>query len=500
MENGQTENQLITDRKNKLKQWQDLDFGYAEKFARTHTSQEARDFLEKNSPRETKEVMEQPVAKIKMCGRLIGKREMGKLAFLKIRDEAGDFQICFAKQILDENFKTWCKLLDLGDFVGFAGEFFTTNHGEATLLATEVFPLSKSLRPLPEKWHGLSDREQCYRERNIDLATNTETFERFKIRAKIVQKIRDFFTAKNFQEVETRTLQPQAGGAMAETFTTHHNALDTEFTLRISLELDLKMAVSGGMERIFEIGKCFRNEGIDPSHLQEFTLLEWYAAYQDLSTNQLWTEELLQIIVKEIIKKDEIPVLDKDGKTHQINFAGKFASIKFADLLKNHADLDIFSASDDEVRAVAKKFSVEKIDKLSRANLLDNIYKKTARPQIIQPTFVTDYPQDLKPLARPNGDGTANCFQLLIAGWELVNSYGELIDPLVQRKLLEQQAMAKQQGDDETMDLDEDFLRAMEHGFPPMTGSGIGIDRLCALLTSQPNLRDVVLFPTMRKL
>ncbi len=493
---------LVTERLKKIKLWQELGFqAYAEKFDRNFSIEAAKAFCtdKKNKIREITEIFKSPNATARMCGRIINLREMGKLAFLRLRDGEGDFQICLTREVLGEKQKKFCKALDLGDFCGFEGEFFITKHGEATLLATSVLPLVKTIRSLPEKFHGVTDREKCYRERNLDLISNPETFRRFKIRSAIVREIRNFFHTKNFDELETRVLQNQAGGAMAKTFSTHHNALDTEMVMRIALELDLKIAVSGGLERVFEIGKCFRNEGIDPSHLQEFTMIEWYAAYEDLETNKKWTTELIRTVLKKALGSTKITVLDKDENTVEIDFGKKFGEERFPDLIKKHAKLDMFKASDKEIADKAKEFGVEKIDGVSRANLLDDIYKKTARPKLIEPTFVFDYPEDLKPLARPKGDGTADCFQLLIAGWEVVNSYGELINPIIQRKLLEKQSAAKNAGDEEAMELDEEFLRAMEHGFPPMTGSGIGIDRFVALVTAQPNLRDVVLFPMMRE-
>ena len=493
-----TENQLITDRKRKLNLWNERGFGYAEKFERTHLVSQAKKDVEKNEPREATQVLENPTANIKMCGRILNLRTMGKLAFLKLRDQSGDFQICLCKDVLEDDFKTFTKILDLGDFCGFSGEFFITKHGEPTLLASEVFPLSKALRPLPEKFHGLTDTEACYRERNLDLTTNPETFNRFTLRSKMVKEVRHFFEEKDFLEVETSILQAQAGGAMAKIFETHHNALDHDFVLRIALELDLKKAVGGGMERVFEIGKNFRNEGTDPSHLQEFTMCEWYAAYQDLETNKQWTEELFHRLCKNVFQKEIFTVVDTEGNETEIDFGKKFAEKSFPELLKEYANLDMFTASDEDVRDKAKEVGVEKTEGVGRANLLDDIYKKTARTKLIQPTFVYNYPEDLKPLARPNGDGTASCFQLVVNTWEIVNSYGELIDPQIQRTLLETQSEAKAGGDDEAMEIDESFLKAMEHGFPPMTGSGFGIDRLAAIFLGQPNLRDVVLFPTMK--
>ncbi len=494
------DNSLITERKNKIAEWKKLGFeGYAKKFDRTHISAKAIEDIKNLELRNPGEIMKsEATEEISMCGRIMNFRDMGKLAFLKIRDGEGDFQICLAKNLLGDNYKTFVKILDLGDFCGFTGEFFLTKHGEPTLMAAKVIPLSKTLRPMPEKWQGLKDKESCYRERNLDLMSNPETLNRFKIRSKVVKEVRSFYENLGFLEVETAMFQEQAGGAMARTFKTHHNALDHDFHLRIALELPLKMVCSGGVERVFEIGKCFRNEGTDPSHLQEFTMLEWYAAYVDIEQNKKWNEAMLRQICTNVLGTTKVKILDKNDKEVEIDFGKKFEEHRFPDLLKEHANLDMFTASDDEVRAKAKEVGVDTIDGVGRANLLDDIYKKTARPKLIQPTFVLDYPEDLKPLAAPNGDGTASCFQVLIAGWEVINAYGELIDPQIQRDLLERQAAAKAGGDDEAMEVDEVFLKAMEHGFPPMTGQGMGIDRIVALLTAQPNLRDVVLFPNMK--
>lgn len=498
----QDENKLITERKNKIAEWKKLGFsGYSEKFDRTHTSQQAREYCGKKKLREADKIMAGPKNDIKMCGRIVNFREMGKLAFLRIRDNDGDFQICLTQNVLGDLFKTFQKLLDLGDFVGFGGEFFVTKHGEPTLLVADVTPLAKTLRPLPEKWAGLSDRESCYRQRYLDLLSNKETFERFRVRSQVVREIRNFLEGKHFVEVETRVLQPQAGGAMAKVFETHHNALDHEFVMRIALELDLKMLLAGGMERVYELGKCFRNEGMDPSHLQEFTMLEWYAAYANLEQNMSWTEEMIREVLIKVMGKTKLEILDHEEKLTPVDFGKKWKRVKFGDLLKEYAKVDMAKITREEAEKVAiGKWGLDKKEaqKMSRGSLLDHIYKKSARPHLIQPTFVMDYPSELKPLARPKGDGSADCYQLLVAGWEIVNSYGELIDPQVQRKLLEDQAKAKAAGDDEAMDMNEEFLTAMEHGFPPMTGFGMGIDRFVALITQQPNLKDVVLFPLMR--
>lgn len=466
---------------------------------------------EKNGVRDIQEIQRSTEGdsqkySLRLAGRLVLFRSMGKLAFGHIQDMKGRIQICFQRDMFEVEglnteektpMKFIEKLVDLGDFLGVEGELFKTNHGEITVFVKKCRFLSKSLRPMPEKFHGVSDKETLYRERNLDLMTNQETMDRFELRSNMLEEIRAFFKEKDFLEVETSMLQGQAGGAMAKVFETHHNALDHDFSLRIALELDLKRAIGGGMERVFEIGKNFRNEGIDPSHLQEFTMLEWYAVYEDIEENKKWTEELFHRLTEKVFKKTVIMVVDTEGNETEIDFGKKFDEKRFPDLIKEYTGLDMVSASMEEIQSVAKGLGIE-TEGIGRGNLLDDIYKKTARPNLIQPTFVYDYPEELKPLATPNGDGTASCFQLVINSWEIVNSYGELIDPQVQRRLLEEQAQAKSDGDEEAMEVDEVFLKAMEHGFPPMTGSGFGIDRLTAIFTGQPNLRDVVLFPTVK--
>ncbi len=485
---------------------------YAEKFDHRQTTKEVLKKADQDKFRQVTEIQKEFSKKnlIRLAGRLMSYRSHGKINFAHLQDTSGKIQICFNKGItkvkdLNEEqmptHKFWEKMLDIADFIGIEGEFFITQHGESTILVKEITFLSKSLRQLPEKWHGLKDTECCYRQRYLELTMKKEILNRFKIRSEVVKEIRNFFHSKNFHEVETRTLQPQAGGAMARVFETHHNALDHEFALRIALELDLKMLIGGGFERVFEIGKCFRNEGMDPSHLQEFTMLEWYAAYSDLQKNMQWMEEMVKVVLKKTLQKTKINVLDPEENQIEVDFDQKWPKVKFADLLKQYADIDMETITRAEAKEIAvKKYGLakEEADKIGRGNLLDHIYKKSARKYLIQPTFVMDYPSVLKPLARPKKDGSADCYQLLVAGWEIMNAYGELIDPVVQRKLLEEQAEAKAGGDEEAMEVDEEFITAMEHGFPPMTGFGMGIDRFVALIVEQSNLRDVVLLPLMK--
>ena len=497
------ENSLIAERKKKLEAWATAGFGYADKFDRTHTSVQAKEFSEKKAPRELEKILEKPDSKVRICGRLMNIREMGKLAFLRVRDGDGDFQICFSKPLLGDDFKKFIKLLDLGDFCGFSGEIFITKHGEPTLLATEIFPLAKALRPLPEKFHGLNDRELCYRQRYLDTLTNPESKQRFVIRSQVVRKIREYLHGEGFIEMEYPILDFTASGALASTFHTHHEALDADMYLRIALETHQKMAIAGGFEKVFEIGKLFRNEGIDPSHLQEFTGFEWYEAYVNYERTMERTRELLLFILDEVFKTRKLEIPDRNGKLQMVDFGQPWPSITFRDLLVQDCGIDIdkFDTVEklrDEIKK--KKIKLEKTENLGYGNLVDNLYKKVSRPKLVEPIFVTQHPMDVSPLARANDENpkVVDRFQLVLAGWEMCNAYSELIDPVEQEKRFAEQAAAKAGGDEEAHGHDDQYILAMEHGMPPISGIGIGIDRLVTLLTKQTNLKDCVLFPIMK--
>lgn len=436
-----------------------------------------------------------------VVGRVIAIRGSGAIVFVVIHDGTASFQMVIKKDVLGESHtELFVDTIDIGDFVWFSGELFTTQRGEQSLLVHEWKMAGKSLLPLPDKHAGLHDQDEIYRKRYLDLIADRSSYERFALRSKIVSAIRRFFDERDFIEVETPILQNQAGGAMAETFNTYHNDLDMPMVLRIAMELDHKMIMAGGYQRIYEIGKNFRNEGSDPTHIQEFTMMEWYAAYQSLEQNMAWTEELLQSLARNVVGKTQFTVWDKDNNEHIVDFDGDWKRVRFPDLLKENADIDIEIASLSDIQSKAREWGMapDEVMQTGRANLLDHIYKKSSRNKIVQPTFVMDYPGELKPLAQQNDDGTARVAQLVIAGAEITNQYAELVNPIRQRELLEQQSQAKAGGDNEAMDIDERFLTAMEHGMPPMTGFGMGIDRLVALFTEQRNLRDVIFFPIMR--
>ena len=465
---------------------------YASSVPRTHSIKEVKTNFDK---------LEKEKEDISIAGRVMIVRGQGAILFIVLQDGDERLQAVLKKDELDEKvFNLFVDTIDNGDFISVTGQLFITGRGEQSILIKDWQMATKALLPLPDKWHGLQDIEETYRKRYLDILMDKEVYSRFVMRSKIVKYIRNYFDNKNFLEVETPIMQNEAGGAMAKTFNTHLDDYDMDMALRIALELEHKMLMVGGYERVYEIGKCFRNEGSDPTHLQEFTMLEWYSAYETLETNMKWTEEMIKSIAKDLIGKTVFKVYDNDGKETEVDLDTDWPRITFGELLKNDAEIDIETITEEEARFEAIKWGVKEEDakKLGRGNLLDKIYKKCSRDKIINPTFVTDFPGDLKPLAQQNKNGTAKVCQLIIAGAEMTNQYAELVDPTIQRELLNAQAKAKKGGDEEAMEVSESFLTAMEHGMPPMTGFGMGIDRLVAIFTEQKNLRDVIFFPIMK--
>ncbi|MDQ5971075.1 MAG: lysyl-tRNA synthetase, class [Patescibacteria group bacterium] len=438
---------------------------------------------------------------ISIAGRVMAVRGQGAILFVVLQDGNEKFQTVLKKDELPEEvFNLFVDCVDIGDFISVTGNLFVTARGEQSVLIKEWMMATKSLQPLPDKWHGIQDDDERFRKRYLEILMEKEVYDRFVIRSRVVKAIRAFFDDKNFLEVETPILQNQAGGAMAKVFETHHNDYNIDMVLRIAMELDHKMLTVGGYERIYEIGKNFRNEGSDPTHIQEFTMMEWYAAYQTLETNIEWTEELLKSIASTVVGKTAFTVYGKEGNATEVHFDGVWPKISFADLVKENTGIDITTITLEDARKEAVKWGMDEKEaqNLGRGNLLDHIYKKSSRGKIINPTFITDFPGDLKPLAQQNDDGTAKVAQLVIAGAEITNQYAELVNPITQRELLVAQAKAKEGGDAEAMDIDERFLTAMEHGMPPMTGFGMGIDRIVAIFTEQKNLRDTIFFPILK--
>lgn len=459
---------------------------YPERFERTHDLSVAREL-----PEETKDVA--------VAGRILSLRVMGKLSFITLQDQSGRCQVSVRQNdVGPDAYRVLKKMVDIGDFLGVCGETYITRTGEPTIAATEYTFLGKTLRSLPEKWHGISDQETLYRRRYLDLIMNRESTDRFLLRSRLIRETRHYLEDHGFVEIETPILTTKASGAAARPFESHHNALDMPVFMRIAPETYLKRAVVGGLDRVFEFARCFRNEGMDPSHLQDFTMLEYYCAYWNYEDNMRFTEKLVQHVLQELFGSLELTIGERT-----IDFSGNWPRVTFRELLIKDAGIDINDFPDSAsllAEMKSKGHHVENAENLGRGNLIDQLYKLTSRPALIDPVFVTQHPIDLSPLARRNDEDPtiADRFQLLINGWEVVNAYSELVDPLDQRSRLEEQSALKDGGDEDAMEMDEDYLAAMEFGMPPISGWGMGIDRLCALITNQDNLRDVVLFPLMK--
>lgn len=495
----------FSERKRKLEELRALGIQpYPERFERSHSVSDVRAHAEKSELRSLEEITAKPNATIKICGRVVLMRPHGKLTFAQIQDHSGKMQVAFMQDFLGAEQYKLLRKIDMADFLGVEGELFMTKHGELTLLVQTYVLLGKTLRPLPEKFHGLADQETKYRKRYLDLVVNPETYERFLFRTRLITHMRTFLDLQGFVEVETPILTSIPSGAAAKPFTTHHNALDIQMNLRIAPETFLKRAIVGGFDRVYEFAKCFRNEGIDPSHLQEFTMLEYYGAYWNYEDNMNFTEKLIVEVLQKLKGDLKVTCRDRDGKEQIIDFTPPWPRLKFVELIEKDSGINILDSygDADALRAETKKkkIVIEKAETMGYGNLCDALYKKVSRPHLIQPCFVIQHPVDTKPLARRNDTDPrlADTFQLLVNSWEIVNAYSELVDPLDQRDRLVRQAAAKDAGDEEAMPMDEDFLMAMEHGMPPISGWGMGIDRFVALLTNQDNLKDTVLFPLMK--
>lgn len=464
---------------------------YAASYERTHTLIEARDAAD--------------TTKVRIAGRVMLVRDMGKMSFATLQDHTGRLQIALrADNLGAEAYTEALHLLDLGDIVGIEGERFSTQKGEPTVEVRAWTMLSKTLRQPPEKWHGIAQQETAWRQRYLDLQSNRGTFDRFAFRSKFIRTLREFYWSKGFVEVETPILVNAASGALATPFATHHAAYDLDIYLRIAPETFLKECLVGGFDRVFELGRVFRNEGLDPSHLQDFTMLEHYAAYWDYQANMRFTEEMLETLLIELTGTTKIKIPDRDGKLVEVDFKPPWPRLTLRDAIKQACALDIDECETaDALRAAMQKHKVKlevPVDKLGRGNLIDQLYKKVSRPSLVQPTFIIQHPLDLSPLARRNDDNPmiTDRFQLVVGGWEVVNAYSELVDPVDQAERFDAQSKASAKGDADAHRKDDEYVTALEHGCPPCSGWGMGIDRIVALLTQQPNLRDVVLFPLMK--
>jgi len=440
---------------------------------------------------------------VRVCGRIMLQRVIGKIAFYTLQDASGTHQVGVKYDDVGDVTFGLTAMLDRGDFLGVEGQLGVTKTGEPTVWATALHLLGKSLTPPPEKWHGLQDVEVIYRHRELDLMANRESFERFKLRSKFVSNCRNYLERENFVEVETPILTTVATGAAAKPFRTHHETDGMDMVLRISPETYLKRCIGGGFDRVFETAKCFRNEGSDPSHVQEFTQIEYYVAYRDYVWNMDFTEKFLRDVLQQTFGTLEFDVIGKTGSTHHVDLAQPIPRYRVTDLIKEKSGIDVlqFTEAVDLLAAMRSRgLDAEDAEAKGLGSLVDELYKKTVRPDLVSPCFITNHTADMLPLARRNDEDPrlVDSFQLVIAGWEVLKAYSELVDPVDQRARMERQAEFRARGDEESFELDEDFLQAMEAGFPPITGWGMGIDRIFALLTGQPNLRDVILFPIMK--
>lgn len=466
---------------------------YAAKFERTATLVEAK---------EAKDGSTHAIA-----GRIVLMRDMGKITFTTLQDHTGRLQIAFREEVIGtESYKSLLELIDLGDFIGVHGEHFTTQKGEPTILVHKWEVLTKALRQPPEKWQGVKDQETAWRQRYLDLMSNRETFERFQLRSQFIKALREFYWMNGFTEVETPVLVNAASGALATPFQTHHAAYDLDVFLRIAPETFLKECLVGGFDRVFEVARVFRNEGLDPSHLQDFTMVEHYGAYWDFVKNMEFTEKMFQAILPATVGSMKVKIPDRDGNLVEVDFTPPWPKMTIREAILNECGIDIEKENSQGalLKAIkSKKIKLDvNIEALGFGNLIDQLYKKVSRPKIVQPTFLINHPIELSPLARRNDENSSitDRFQLVVGGWEIVNAYSELIDPVDQAERFESQAKANAAGDSDAHKKDDEYVTALEYGCPPCSGWGMGVDRIVALLSQQSNLRDVVLFPLMKPL
>lgn len=483
-------NELRRVREEKIQKLNELNISvHPERFAYTHTLKQAME-------------LEPETRNVFVAGRVMSKRKMGKISFMDLRDVEGHIQLVIKKdEIGEELYSLIHTTLDVGDFIGVGGEIFITQSGEKSIRVSSYTFLGKSLRPLPEKFHGLTNQETLYRERHLDLIMNEETKKRFLLRSKFIKLMRNFLDQKSFIEVETPVLQNTASGATARPFITHHNTYDADVFLRISPELTLKKLIVAGFTNIFEIARDFRNEGVSVNHLQDFTMIEGYSAYYNYEDNMKLMQEMITYIISNLFDGN----LKVQIGEQEIDFGSKWQVITFRELLIKDCNIDIdkFETAEELLKEIRKNnisLEVEGIEKLGRGNLIDQLYKKVSRPNIINPTFLTKHPIDLSPLARSNDENNrlSDRFQLIVNGQEIINGYSELVDSVEQEKRLLEQSELKANGDDEAMSVDHEYIKAMEYGMPPISGWGLGIDRFLQFLTNSYNIRDVVLYPLLK--
>ena len=482
-----TEQEIV--RRDKVEEIRKVCNPYPEKYETTHSLKEAC-------------ILEDETKDVSIAGRIVFMRKMGKLSFLKLRDIEGEIQVSIKIDLVgEENYEFFKSSIDVGDFLGVKGEMFTTHTGEKTLRADNFTFLGKALKPLPEKFHGLSDIETIYRNRYVDLIMNEESRVKFLLRSNLIKEIRNYLNNNGYIEIETPILNNKPSGALAKPFVTHHNALDIDMYLRIAPETYLKRAIVGGFTKVFEFARCFRNEGIDATHLQDFTMLEGYGAYLNYKDNMKFLQDMIKTVVNNLFGKLEITIEDK-----LIDISGEWEVISMRDLINKYSNIDIYEFDTKEkLLSKIKELKIDidsstPIEDLGYGNLVDQLYKKVARPNVVNPTFLIEHPISLSPLARANDENNnlTDRFQLIINGAEIINAYSELVDPMEQERRLIEQASLKANGDEEAMMMDYDYIEAMEYGMPPISGWGIGIDRLVQILTNSENIKDCVLFPLMK--
>jgi len=509
-------------RKEKLSQLRDQGINpYSSQYDKTHNIQQIiRTIADKKSLREVEQVIVDPQVEVSIAWRVMLTRKHGAITFLRVQDETGIIQVMLHKDNCtivsqgDKKEKIWDvsaykffeKMIDVGDFVWVKGEIFKTHKGELTIFAPEYTLLTKALRPLGDKWHGIGENaENAYRQRYLDMIFNREVLERMQFRSKFVRTLREFYWSQWFTEVETPILWNAASGAAAKPFVTHHNDHDLDVFLRIAPEIALKMATVGWLEKVFEVSKNFRNEWSDPSHLQEFTSIEHYAVYWDYKKNMDFTEKMFDYIFDTLQLDRKISVKDKEWNTKQVDFTTPWQRVDYIAQVKKDSGIDVSQYNpwdEEQLRTIIKKKWHDWVwlDEQTVATMIDYLYKKVSRPKLLGPLFIYNYPKTMQPLARVSDENPniVEQFQVVVNGREIIKAYSELVDPILQQQNFDDQAEAAANGDDEATKWDDQFVLSMEYGMPPQSGRGMGIDRIVTLLTQQDNLRDVILFPLMK--
>ncbi len=465
---------------------------FGTRFERTHTSQELFDQYNEIE----KEELDGQEIPVSLAGRIMTKRGKGKAGFAHVQDLTGQIQLYVRKDAIGEDAYDIFNTADIGDLVGVQGVLFKTKVGELSIKVQEFTLLTKALRPLPDKYHGLKDVEQRYRQRYLDLITNPESKQTFILRSKIIQSMRRYLDNNGYLEVETPMMHSIAGGASARPFITHHNALDMTLYMRIAIELHLKRLIVGGLEKVYEIGRVFRNEGVSTRHNPEFTMIELYEAYADYKDIMSLTENLIAHIAQEVLGTTKVQYGDQE-----IDLSPEWTRLHMVDAIKEYTGVDFWKeTSVEEARALAKEHNVEINEHMQYGHIVNEFFEQKVEEKLIQPTFIYGHPVEISPLAKKNAEDPrfTDRFELFIVAREHANAFTELNDPIDQRERFEAQLKEKEQGNDEAHEMDDDFIEALEYGMPPTGGLGIGIDRLVMLLTNSPSIRDVLLFPQMR--